>query len=70
MQLSVDRYVGRSVDHVVSAQYLLTLQLINTKLGAGVALNELMIPIDFQGHMFKGQGQTTVVHSISFDPFT
>ena len=32
--------VGRSVDQVLSAQYLLTPSLDQTKLGAGVALNE------------------------------
>ena len=37
---TVGRSVGRSVDQVLSAQYLLTPSLDQTKLGAGVALNE------------------------------
>ena len=51
------------------------LYLINTKLGAGVALNEHMIPIDFQVTWSKVKvkpifSAQCVVHSISFDPFT
>ena len=47
--------------------------LVNTKLRAGVALNEHMIPIDFQVTCSKVKVKPLfsahcVVHSISFDP--
>ena len=48
---TVGRYVGRSVCRpsvVRSISFDPPLHLINTKLGAGVALNEKMIPIDFR----------------------
>ena len=51
------------------------LHLMNTKLGAGAALNENMIPIDFQVTCSKVKVKPLfsaqyVVRSISFDPFT
>ena len=52
-----------------------TFHLINIKLSAGDALNEYMIPIDFQVTCSKVKVQPLfsahcVVRSISFDPFT
>ena len=124
LQLGVSRSVGRSVDQVLSGQYLLTpsldqyqtwcrgcpqwlddhywfsghmfkgqgqtnllsplccplniflpFHLVNTKLDAGVAFNEHMIPIDFQITCLKVKVKPLfsahcVVRSISFDPFT
>ena len=60
---------------VLSGQYLLPLHLINTKLSAGVALNEKMIPIDFQVTCSKVKVKPLfsahcVVWSISFAYFT
>ena len=51
------------------------LHLINTKLGAGVALNGYMIPIDFEVTYSKVKikplfSAHCVVRSISFEPFT
>ena len=75
LQLSVGMSVCRSVDQVLSAQYLLILHLINTKLITGVALNEWMIPIDFQVRWSKVKVKSLfsahcIFRSIFFDPFT
>ena len=40
---------------VLSVQNLLTLHLINTNLGAGVAPNKWMIPIDFSSHVQRSR---------------
>ena len=45
---SVRMSVCRSVDQVLFGQYLLTPSLDQYQIGAGVALNKLMIPFDFQ----------------------
>ena len=78
--LSVGWYVGRYVSlsicrpsDVLSISFD-PLHFINSKLRAGVALNEYMIPIDFQVTCLKVQVKLLfwahcVVRSISFDPF-
>ena len=76
---TVSRYVGRSVDQVLSGQYLFTPSLDQYQTWCRGCPQWVDDPYLFSGHMFKGQGQTTllsplfsahcVVCLISFDPF-
>ena len=71
---TVGRSVGRSVcrPSVVRLIIFWPLYLINAKLGEGGCPQWVDDPYWFSGHMFKGQGQTTllscVVHFIYFNP--
>ena len=57
--LSVCLYVGRSVDQVLSAQYLLTPSLDQYQTYCRGCPQKVNDPFWFSGHMFKGQSQTT-----------
>ena len=65
----VVRYVGRSVDQVVSTQYLLTFSRSIPDLWRGCPqwVND---PYWFSGHMLKGQGQTTILNPACCTHFT
>ena len=60
--LSVGRYVGRSV--VLSAQYLLTPSLDQYQTWCRRCSQWVNDPYWFSSHMFKGQGQTTVLSTL------
>ena len=64
LQLSVGRYVGRSVDQVLSAQYLLTPSLDQYQTWCRGCPQWVDDPYLFSGHMFKGQGQTTLLFPV------
>ena len=61
LQLSVGRSVCRSVDQVLSAQYLLTPSLDQYQTLCRGCPQWVDDPYWFSGHMFKGQGQTTLL---------
>ena len=58
---SVGRSVGRSVDQVLSAQYLLTPSLDKYQTWCSGCPQWVDDPYCFSGHMFKGQGQITLL---------
>ena len=80
LQLTVCRSVGRFVDQVLSAHYLLTPSRNQYQTYYRGCPQWVDDPYRFSGHMFKDQGQTTLfsplfsaqcaVCLISFDPFT
>ena len=61
LQLLVGRSVCRSVDQVLSGQYLLTPSLDQYQTWCRGCPQWVDDPYWFSGHMFKGQGQTTLL---------
>ena len=64
LQLSVGQYIGRSVDQVLSAQYLLTPSLDQYQTWCRGYPQWVDDPYWFSGHMFKGQGQTILLSPV------
>ena len=64
LQLLVGMSVCRSVDQVLSAQYVLTPSLDQYQTWCRGSPNWVDDPYWFSGHLFKGQGQTTVLSTL------
>lgn len=62
-------HVGRSVDHVMSAQYFLIHLLESFQLGTLIGCPRVDAPYLFSGHKDKGQRQTVGHCTNDFNPF-